>query len=63
VLSESERAAGRPADTDNMTIEMTSTETGMLTSTTTTRQHMHMQSKILEGDGAALGNLKSRCLT
>ena len=61
VLSESERAAGRPADTDNTTTEMTSTETGMLTSTTTTRQHM--QSKILEGDGAALGNLKSRCLT
>jgi hypothetical protein len=58
VLSESERAAGRPADTDNTTTEMTSTETGVLTSTTTGRQHMHMQSKILEGDGAALGNLK-----
>jgi hypothetical protein len=48
---------------DNMTIEMTGTETGVLTSTTTGRQHMHMQGKILEGDGAALGNLKSRCLT
>ena len=45
-------------DTDNTTTEMTSTETGVLTSTTTGRQHMHMQSKILEGDGAALGSLK-----
>jgi hypothetical protein len=45
-------------DIDNATTEMTSTETGVLTSTTTTRQHMHMQSKILEGDGAALGNLE-----
>ena len=45
-------------DTHNTTTEMTGTETGVLTSTTTTRQHMHMQSKILEGDGAALGNLK-----
>jgi len=41
-----------------MTTEMTSTETGVLTSTTTGRQHMHMQSKILEVGGAALGNLK-----